>query len=46
MDIDIRTFSIVMGFNNVLQVILLFFLFLMNKTYRGMGWWAGGLPGW
>jgi len=42
MNIDIRTLVIVAGITNVLQVIAIFLQYLINKTYRGIGWWVLG----
>jgi PAS domain S-box-containing protein len=42
MNIDIRTLVIVVGITNVLQIIAIFLQYLINKTYRGIGWWVLG----
>ncbi|MCX6089591.1 MAG: hypothetical protein NTX88_04305, partial [Candidatus Atribacteria bacterium] len=42
MNIDLRTLIIVLGITEILQTSALFLQYLMNKTYRGMGWWVGG----
>ncbi len=39
MNIDIRTLVIVLGITNFLQVIAIFLQYLINKSYRGIGWW-------
>ena len=39
MNIDIRTLAFIMGFAAVIQVIALYLQYLLNKTYRGTGWW-------
>ena len=40
MNIDIRTIILVTGITNILQIIVLFHQYLMNKVYRGLGWWV------
>ncbi|MEI6309598.1 MAG: sensor domain-containing diguanylate cyclase, partial [bacterium] len=42
MNMDIRTLAIVLGITDILQVIAVFFQYLLNKTYQGIGWWALG----
>ena len=42
MNIDIRTLAIVMTMTNVLQAIAIFLQYLINKSYRGIGWWVLG----
>ena len=39
MNIDIRTFVLVLGVIAILQVVAIYLQYLMNKTYRGAGWW-------
>ena len=39
---DIRTLAILLGITNILQVIAIFIQYLINKTYRGIGWWVLG----
>jgi len=39
MNIDIRTLALVLGLTSILQVIVLYLQFHLNKTYRGIGWW-------
>jgi PAS domain S-box-containing protein len=39
MNIDLRTLAIVLGIINVLQVVGLFLQYLVNRIYRGVGWW-------
>lgn len=38
MDIDIRTFVIVLAIVAEIQAIVSFFHYLINKTYRSVGW--------
>lgn len=42
MDIDIRTLAIVLAIVADIQAIAFFFQYLINKTYRGVGWWVLG----
>ena len=42
MKIDIHTLAIVLGLTSLLQVIALFAQYQVNKTQRGLGWWALG----
>jgi PAS domain S-box-containing protein len=42
MDIDIRTLAIVLAIVADIQAIAFFFQYLINKTYRGIGWWVLG----
>ena len=42
MNIDIRTVAIILGITSVLQVFAFLLQYLVNKTYRGIGWWALG----
>ncbi|MBF0530080.1 MAG: PAS domain S-box protein, partial [Deltaproteobacteria bacterium] len=39
MNIDMRTLAIVLSITSALQAIAIFFQYLTNKTYRGIGWW-------
>ena len=41
-NMDIRTLAILLGITNILQVIAIFIQYLINKTYRGIGWWVLG----
>jgi len=42
MNVDIGTLLLVLGIVDVLQVIVFFFLYLVNKADRGIGWWVLG----
>jgi len=42
MNIDIRTLFIVLVMTDFLQAIAIFLQYLLNKTYRGIGWWVLG----
>jgi len=42
MEIDIRTLAIVLAIVADIQAIAFFFQYLINKTYRGIGWWVVG----
>jgi diguanylate cyclase (GGDEF)-like protein/PAS domain S-box-containing protein len=42
MNIDIRTLVIVLSITSLLQVIILFFQYKVNKAYHGIGWWLLG----
>ncbi|HPJ43897.1 MAG TPA: histidine kinase dimerization/phosphoacceptor domain -containing protein [Spirochaetota bacterium] len=42
MIIDLRTVAILTGITYSLLTICLILQFILNKTYRGLGWWAGG----
>jgi len=39
MNIDLRTLAVILGLTAVIQVIALYLQYLLNKTYRGIGWW-------
>ena len=39
MNIDLRTLALVLGLTSILQVIVLYLQYHLNKTYRGTGWW-------
>jgi len=39
MNIDIRTLAFIMGVTAAIQVIALYLQYILNKTYRGIGWW-------
>ncbi len=39
---DTRTLALVLSITSVLQVIAISLQYLINKTYRGLGWWALG----
>jgi PAS domain S-box-containing protein len=39
MNIDIRTLALILGLTAILQVIAIYLQYLLNKTYRGIGWW-------
>ncbi|MCX6249143.1 MAG: PAS domain S-box protein [Bacteroidetes bacterium] len=39
MEIDIRTLVIILGVTHLMQVLVFFHQFKVNKTYRGLGWW-------
>ena len=42
MEIDIRTLAIFLAIVADIQAIAFFFQYLINKTYRGIGWWVVG----
>ena len=42
MEIDIRTLAIVLAIVADIQAIAFFFQYLINKSYRGVGWWVFG----
>ncbi len=42
MNIDIRTMIIITGITNILQIIVIFYQYLANKHYPGLGWWVLG----
>ena len=42
MNIDIRTLFFVLGIIDVIQVIVFFLLYLVNRADRGIGWWVLG----
>jgi diguanylate cyclase (GGDEF)-like protein len=42
MNIDIRTLFLVLGIVDVLQVIVFFLLYLVNRADKGIGWWVLG----
>jgi len=42
MNVDIRTLAIVIVIVNCLQAIALILQYMLNRTYKGVGWWALG----
>ena len=42
MSIDLQTLSLVLGLSNLLQFIALFVQYRVDRTHRGLGWWALG----
>ncbi|HPS85705.1 MAG TPA: histidine kinase dimerization/phosphoacceptor domain -containing protein [Spirochaetota bacterium] len=42
MNIDIRTLSIVLSITSILQIAVILMQYLVNKTYKGIGWWLTG----
>lgn len=42
MNVDIRTLFLVLGIIDVIQVIVFFLLYLVNRAYKGIGWWVLG----
>jgi hypothetical protein len=42
MNIDIRTLFLVLGIVDVIQVIVFFLLYLVNRAHKGIGWWVLG----
>ena len=42
MSIDVRTLLLVLGIVDVIQVIVFFLLYLVNRAYKGIGWWVLG----
>ena len=39
MEFDIKTLIIILGFTHLMQVIVFFHQYKVNKTYQGIGWW-------
>lgn len=39
MSIDLRTLVFILGVTYVIQVIVFFYQYVINKVYRGIGWW-------
>jgi PAS domain S-box-containing protein len=39
MNIDIRTLVFVLGITHIIQVIVFYYQYRINKNYRGPGWW-------
>ncbi|HOW56821.1 MAG TPA: PAS domain S-box protein [Smithellaceae bacterium] len=39
---DIRTLSVLLGITSLLQTAAIFFQYLVNRSYKGTGWWALG----
>lgn len=39
MHIDIKTLLFVIGITHIIQLLVLSYQYLINKHYRGMGWW-------
>jgi PAS domain S-box-containing protein len=39
MEIDIRTIVIILGFTHLMQMLVFFHQFKVNKIYQGTGWW-------
>lgn len=42
MGFDIRTLVLVLGIFDVMQVIVFFVLYLVNRAFKGIGWWVLG----
>jgi diguanylate cyclase (GGDEF)-like protein len=42
MNVDIRTLLLVLGIVDVIQVIVFFLLYLVNRADKGIGWWVLG----
>lgn len=42
MHLDIRTLAVLLSITSFVQAIVIFFQYLLNRTYRGIGWWAAG----
>src|SRR5208337_3221681 len=42
MDLDIRTLSVIVAIAYILQTLAITFLYLKNKKYDGVEWWAIG----
>ena len=42
MNVDIGTLLLVLGIVDIIQVIVFFLLYLVNKADRGIGWWVLG----
>lgn len=42
MDLDIRTLTFLLGVTNVLQVVIIYFHYLINKSYPGIRCWLAG----
>ena len=39
MNIDIRTLAVVLGITHVIQIVIFYYQYLINKNFRGPGWW-------
>lgn len=39
MEIDIRTLILILGVSHLMQVVVFFHQYKVNKTYNGIGWW-------
>ena len=39
MDINIRTFAFIIGLTHIIQFIVIYYQFKVNKNYKGIGWW-------
>ena len=39
MEIDIRTIILILGFTHLMQMLVFFHQYKVNKTYNGTGWW-------
>lgn len=42
MKFDIRSLAVLMGIASFIQALVIFFQYLLNKTYQGIGYWALG----
>ena len=43
MNLDIRTLAVLLSIVSFIEALVIFFQYLLNKTYRGIGYWAVGL---
>jgi PAS domain S-box-containing protein len=39
MDINIRTFAFIIGITHIIQFIVIYYQYRINKIYKGIGWW-------
>lgn len=39
MSIDIRTIIMVLGITHIIQIVVFYYQYMINKNYRGPGWW-------
>jgi PAS domain S-box-containing protein len=40
MEIDIRTLILIHGVSRLIEVLVFFYQYMVNKSYRGIGWWV------
>jgi PAS domain S-box-containing protein len=39
MDINIRTFAFIIGVTHLIQFVVIYYQYKVNKNYKGIGWW-------
>ena len=39
MDLNVRTFVIILGITHLIQVLVFYHQYRINKAYQGIGWW-------